>query len=209
MIDMYDISFRSSGAEAGIVADASAMKGDVVLPVQTHSCNCRIIREDGCIPELDDTDALICLRRGVRIGVRTADCVPVVVYAPDIHAVAAVHAGWRGSLGGILSVTLRELVNLGADPAQMEAAFGPSICGKCYEVSEELAMQFAQAGFAECISGKRNVDLEAVNLCRLLKAGVPLSNITRKRCCTFETAELPSWRREETTSRLLTWITLS
>lgn len=177
------------------------------MPQQTHSCNVAVIGRDGVVPPLADTDAVISQCSGVAVGVRTADCVPVLLYAPDIPAVAAVHAGWRGSLGGIVSGTVGLLTHLGADPARIKAAFGPCICGKCYEVSPELAEDFRRAGFAGCIIGTRNLDLVAVNRSRLLDAGLLPANIeTSSSLCTRETNWLPSWRRCQTDARLVTWI---
>ena len=75
---------------------------------------------------------------GLPIGVRTADCVPVILYAEDIKAVAAVHAGWKGTLGGIVDVVVDRLADMGSDPRNIHATFGISICGNCYEVDNDL-----------------------------------------------------------------------
>lgn len=201
----YKLKFEAEGLEGGVVSDYQMMP-EVVHPVQTHSCNVAVIGRDGVIPNLDDTDALICMKRGIRIGVRTADCVPVVVYAPDIEAVAAIHAGWRGSIGGIVGKTMEILSQLGADLSKAEAAFGPSICGECYEVSEDLAERFREEGYADCIVADRHIDLQAVNTKQLLSAGIAPDKIHPKQFCTYETEWLPSWRRNPTDCRLLTWI---
>lgn len=88
----YEIDFGVSGVRAGVVADAAKVADRVVLPQQTHSCKVAVIGRDGVVPPLADTDAVISMCSGVAVGVRTADCVPVLLYAPDIPAVAAVHA---------------------------------------------------------------------------------------------------------------------
>ncbi len=205
----YPLFEGISTVSAGVCADVVEAPFVVTIPVQTHSCNVALIDRDAVVPPLDDTDALISLAPGVRIGVRTADCVPLLLYAPDLEAVAAVHAGWKGTLGGIVTATVERLAALGASPSMMKAAFGPSICGDCYEVSQELADEFRRAGFADCLAGERNVSLEAVNRCRLIDAGLLPENISVSRFCTLTTPWLPSWRREATTSRLLTWIELN
>lgn len=207
--------------ETGVSSDASRHP-EVILPRQTHTCNVGIIEADSEAPEtiaFDDTDALVCFRSGTAIGIRTADCVPILLYAPDLHAVAAIHAGWKGSFGGIVDNAVRTLTGRGADPARMEAAMGPCICGGCYEVSPELAERFADAGFGECLTeGKRtaagncanpSLDLPAVNRLRLLRLGVPDGQIAMPPCCTLENDIFPSWRRTPGTgTRLLTWIRL-
>ncbi|MCM1319551.1 MAG: polyphenol oxidase family protein [Muribaculaceae bacterium] len=224
-MEMYleRIEFRNKGVEVGVAGDDRALP-EVVRPVQTHSCNVAVIDFDGHMPDMQKTDAIICRCPGMSIGVRTADCVPLVIYAPDIQAVAAIHAGWRGSLGGIVTYTLERLKQMGADLTKAEAAFGPSICGKCYEVSDELANDFINAdfhpdtsacggdgpkGFGDCLVSARHIDLEAVNTKRLISAGLLPENIRHKSCCTLQTPSLPSWRREPTEARLLTWIRLS
>ena len=84
-----------------VVHDQPADRSDdilpcnIVLPKQTHSLNVAIVSDGNEI--LEDTDAIITETPGLPIGVRTADCVPVILYAEDIKAVAAVHAGWKGS----------------------------------------------------------------------------------------------------------------
>ncbi|WP_347294018.1 polyphenol oxidase family protein [uncultured Duncaniella sp.] len=203
----YAIDLGCKGIRAGVVPDLQHASGMAVIPDQTHSCRVAIIGKDGSIPSLESTDALICMCRGLAIGVRTADCVPILMAAPDICAVAAVHAGWKGSLNGIVTSTVERLVSLGADPDVIHAAFGPSICGKCYEVSETLAMSFKDAGFAEAVDN-RNVDLQAVNRLRLTRAGIRPENIADSHICTLENTEFPSWRRNRTERRLLTWIEL-
>ena len=204
----YEFDFGSRHVRGGVVDDAAVMAGKVIIPCQTHGCRIAVIDGEGKVPALDDTDGIISLAPDIRIGVRTADCVPIVLFAPDIMAVAAVHAGWKGTLGGIADVAVEKLGMLGASPAAMMACFGPGICGGCYEVSHELAGDFASAGFSDSVIGERNVDLEAVNISRLVAAGVLPANIHPRRYCTLETPAFPSWRRNYTTRRLLTWVGL-
>lgn len=206
----YAIDFGTYKVDAGVEADYLRMP-QAVLPVQTHSCNVAVISSDGAIPDLDNTDAIICLCPDIRIGVRTADCVPVLVYTPDIGAIgaiAAIHAGWRGSLGGIVTNVMQRLSGLGADLSKASAAFGPSICGTCYEISAEMAEAFHNEGFADCLLPHRHLDLEAVNIRRLVAAGISAHKIRHKRCCTYENPKLPSWRRTPCERRLLTWISM-
>ncbi|MCM1153694.1 MAG: polyphenol oxidase family protein [Muribaculum sp.] len=204
----FKLDLRLPGVRAGVVEDFALMP-HAVRPVQTHSCNVAIIPKSGNMPSLNDSDAIICLQPLTTIGVRTADCVPIVIYAPDLRAVAAVHAGWRGSLGGIVDNVMSHLCRMGADPASLRAAFGPSICGNCYEISPELADDFIKSGFGNCFAAHRHLDLEAVNCVRLMRAGVLSENIVRNTVCTFQVPSLPSWRRSPTDQRLLTWISLT
>lgn len=201
---------------AGIV---NPLAGSTLIPDQTHSL--QVGMAFGSEDRFPETDALVTTIPGLRIGVRTADCVPVLIFAPDIRAVAAVHAGWKGSLGGIVDNTLDVLCGLGASTGKMHVWFGASICSRCYEVDPELAAKFSDAGFQSCVSfpcgidSKPHLDLQEVNAARLLRRGIPSAQITRNSHCTFCFTDTDghylyhSWRREHGTSmRNLTTIRL-
>jgi YfiH family protein len=86
---------------------------------------------------------------GLLLGVQTADCVPILLIDPKKRAVAAVHAGWRGTLARIVVKAIGKMqMQFGTRPAGLLAAIGPSIGGCCYEVGTEVATQF-QSQFAE------------------------------------------------------------
>lgn len=167
----------------------------IVLPIQTHSLNVSIV--SGMESEFPNTDALITFRPLLRIGVRTADCVPILLYSPDIKGIAAVHAGWRGTLGGILAKTVDKLIEHGADPSRMIAIFGPSISKERYEVDHELASKFANAHFEaflsypEGIEKKPHLDLQGINIFLLKECGLSERNIQRNGNCTYSSL-LPS-----------------
>jgi purine-nucleoside/S-methyl-5'-thioadenosine phosphorylase / adenosine deaminase len=95
---------------------------------------------------LPEGDALITDEPGILLCVRSADCVPILLMDPERRAVAAVHAGWKGMLGGIAEKTVGEMRRLfDSRPAAMMAAIGPSVRACCYEVSEDLAAAFSGA----------------------------------------------------------------
>lgn len=176
----------------------------LALPVQTHAARVAIVRQpDETFP---DTDGLISLSPEIAVGVRTADCQPVILFAPDIRAVAAVHAGWRGTIARISGSAVSELCRLGASPSLMRAFLGPAICGQCYEVSPELVDDFKAAGFA-INTAPRHLDLADLNSQDLVGAGLRRANITGSEHCTLHTVapRYPSWRRVPgTTTRLIT-----
>lgn len=185
--------------------------GPVVIPDQRHTAN--VDFADGSCGAFPSTDALITNVKGLAIGVRTADCVPILLNAPDIGAVAAIHAGWKGTLAGIVRNAVDRLIGMGADPAEMYAAMGPCICGKCYEVGPELAEVFSIEGFGDCVftpqGGREHLDLPAANRMILLECGLLPDHIAMPPLCTLESPGWPSWRREpDTISRLLTLIVL-
>ena len=164
-----------------------------VLPEQTHSLNVGIA--ESLTDYLPDTDAVITFKHNLPIGVVTADCVPIVVYTPDVEGVAVIHAGWRGSLGGIIDHTIDRLIEHGASPSNMIVAFGPSISKNVYEVDENLADKFIKAGFADYVShpngylNRPHIDLQGVNIERLLRKGVRRENIISSPDCTYATVD--------------------
>lgn len=159
------------------------------IPEQTHSCNVAVV--DPFKIYYEDTDALITFERDVPVGVKTADCVPILLYAPDKQGVGAIHAGWKGTLGGIVDNVIDVLEENGVDPAQLRVAFGPSISKDVYEVDPELAERFIDAGFDEYISyphgcrEKPHIDLQGVNMERFIRRGVRRGNITLHDGCSF------------------------
>lgn len=210
-----------TGAKADGLTSVCKILGDKrpILPVQTHSLNVAVVTDDR--ETFPDTDALITQIPGLPIGVRTADCVPIILYAPDIRAVAAVHAGWKGTLGGIVSKTIDRIVDMGADVSRLHAMFGVSICSECYEVDQELADKFITAGFASNVSypgesGSRpHLDLQGMNAQRMRERGVLAENIILNNLCTKTSCDesgeflFNSWRSHPgITERNLTIVSL-
>jgi polyphenol oxidase len=103
---------------------------------------------DGLARIATEADALVARAAGTVVGVRTADCVPILLVAPRARWAAAVHAGWRGTLAGIAREAVLFARSAGIAPDEIHAALGPSIGACCYEVSAELAADFARAGLA-------------------------------------------------------------
>ena len=143
-------------------------------------------------------DALYTDRRGLALGVVTADCVPVLVAGPA--GVAAVHAGWRGLVGGVVPAALREGADaLGGEPAEWTAWVGPAIGACCYEVGEEVAAEVAASSSDEVVipgpAGKPHLYLPGVALRQLEAAGVG-EIWAPPRCTRCDEARLWSYRRE-------------
>ena len=144
-------------------------------------------------------DALITDDLQRRIGVRTADCVPILLLDASRRGVAAVHAGWRGTVGAIVLHTIEKMhADFGSQAADIRAAVGPCIRECCYEVGPEVASQFSPL-FPEWkpVIGKQHLDLVEANRRHLRAAGVPAEQIFDSGLCTVCTAEhFYSYRRE-------------
>jgi len=137
-------------------------------------------------------DALITNSPCLTISIRTADCYPVLLADTRNRAVAAIHAGWRGTAAQIVVNTLESMQReFGTLPSDIFAAIGPGISVCCYEVGDDVSREF---GF----DGKTHLDLASENGKQLEAAGVPPQNIEALGICTFCDAErFFSYRREK------------
>ncbi len=174
---------------------------------QIHSSRCLYAAAPGRVGE---ADALITDRPGLLLAVRTADCLPIFVADPEHRAVAAIHAGWRGLLAGILKEVLGQMAErFGAHPEALLIAIGPAIGGCCYEVGPEVATQFREL-FPERkdLDGRTRLDLTEAARRQLLEAGVREQGVTAAGLCTRCLAEeFYSWRRDgPRTGRMLSVI---
>jgi YfiH family protein len=156
-------------------------------------------------PGLDrfaEGDALVSGQAGTIVGVRTADCVPILVVDERTRAVAAVHAGWRGTAAGIVGSAVKELAGrYGSRPEDLHAAIGPAIGLCCYEVGPEVAHRFGMDG-----DGPVKIDLAGINARQLAEAGV--GDIWSAGECTYcESGRYFSFRRErEEAGRMLSFV---
>lgn len=167
---------------------------------QIHSCNCIVAR--GRTGRLGDGDALLENSPGHLVGVKTADCMPILLVDAAHRAVAAAHAGWRGTACGIVRSALQAMRDeFGTEPAQVHAAIGPGIGKCCYEVGGEVAAQLGEAGAS-------HVSLEHINRRQLAESGVPAVQIYAAGLCTkCGVDDFHSFRRDkERAGRMLSFL---
>lgn len=213
----HAFSLRNSTPEA-ILRAAMPAATPLRLLRQVHGAAVRVVGEgattkaaDGGTPE---GDALVTDRTAVAIGVRVADCAPILVCDPVRRGIAAVHAGWRGTVAGVLTATLETLTRrFGASAADLRLAIGPAIGPCCFEVGDEVVDSLLghDPGAVTCVrlEGRRRlVDLIEANRRQALAAGVPPAQIRSANLCTACHPELfLSYRREPATAgRMLAFI---
>ena len=116
---------------------------------QVHGTDVVIVNKpwDFLDPDTPKADAIICQIPGIAIGILTADCVPVLIHDPVTKTIAAVHAGWKGTLKGVIARTIDEMKNLGCKPQDLKCAIGPCIQQNNYEVSQELYNDFTAQNY--------------------------------------------------------------
>jgi purine-nucleoside/S-methyl-5'-thioadenosine phosphorylase / adenosine deaminase len=150
-----------------------------------------------------EADAIVTAKPGLAIGILTADCAPVLFCDAAAGVIGAAHAGWRGTLSGIVETTVKAMEKLGAKPERMVAAIGPAISQKAYEVGAEFVEQFVatepeSASFfaTDEGSGEPHFDLVGYVGERLQRAGVGV--VADLGLCTYcEETRLFSYRRSQ------------
>src|SRR5208282_2561841 len=105
---------------------------------QVHGAEVRCVGRADCCGARPDGDGLVTATPGIVLTILTADCVPLLMADAQSRVAAALHAGWRGTLAGIAAAGVDAMVSLGASPAGIRAALGPSIGPCCFEVDAEL-----------------------------------------------------------------------
>lgn len=151
---------------------------------------------------IGETDALATSGAGVPLAIFTADCVPLVLAEPKKRVIAAVHAGWRGTLSGIAAVAVQAVgAEFGVNPADLIAYLGPSIRSCSYNVDAGLHGHFKTA-FPQIVGDELVLDLQTINIHQLMVAGLAPDNIFDLGLCTDHHPELfYSYRRDRTTGR--------
>lgn len=147
---------------------------DCVTMTQEHKDEVHVIGNHVAAPQAGD--GLILVKKGVAGIIRTADCVPVILWEPRAGIAAIVHAGWKGTALRIAGKAARLMVDLGAEPFLIQALIGPSIGPCCYEVKENVLSRFREAGFSEEVfrlrQGASFLDLRQANVEDLQGQGV-------------------------------------
>jgi hypothetical protein len=134
--------------------------------------------------------------------VLAADCLPVLLADPHARVVGVAHAGRQGLAAGVLERTVGAMARLGADPSRVSAVVGPSVCGRCYEVPEEMARQVESAvpgSLSTSPTGTAALDLAAGARGMLTRLGVRSVEVVGG--CTRESDDYFSYRREGATGR--------
>lgn len=167
----------------------------LVLTHQTHTAHVvtadASYKEQGRHRRLRDTDGLVTAENGLGLVCFAADCVPLLLADKEGGAVAAVHAGWRGTVHRIAAHAVEQMVAAGTDPKNIVAAIGPSI-GPChFEVGPEVQAEFTAAFGAKLPvvpsvrEGHTMVNLWEANRCVLLESGVLPQNVHVAEVCTY------------------------
>ena len=201
----FNLSFTRGDRQEAVaenyrrLAEALGVKpSDFVMSNQTHTTNVLKVGRKDCGNGVTrprpytDVDGLITDEPGVVLSTFFADCVPLYFVDPVHKAIGLSHSGWRGTVNRMGKVTLEAMqAAYGTNPADVIAAIGPSICQDCYEVSGDVALQFAEAFpgkedriFYQKANGKYQLDLWESNRIVLTEAGVLPDHLSVTDICT-------------------------
>jgi YfiH family protein len=181
----------------------------VVWMNQVHGPDVAVVDGPWGSSDVPSVDAIVTARRGLALAVLTADCTPVLLADPVAGIAGAAHAGRPGMVVGVVPAAVRAMVELGADPARIVARTGPAVCGRCYEVPEDMRADVAAvepAAYAETSWGTPAVDVTAGVHAQLDRLGV--RDREQSPVCTRESGDHFSYRRDRTTGRLASYVWL-
>lgn len=144
-----------------------------IMMQQEHGSTVHVV-EGGERPRAGD--GIVLIEKGVIGVIKTADCLPIILYEPDRKIAAVIHAGWRGTVRRITQRAVQVMIGVGAIPSKMSALIGPGIGPCCYDVGEDVEVAFREAGFAENVFSRREgrtfLDLKKANRDVLQRQGI-------------------------------------
>ncbi|NOZ84409.1 MAG: peptidoglycan editing factor PgeF [Epsilonproteobacteria bacterium] len=170
-------------------------------PKQVHSSKIIVVTRK--TEQIYAADGIITNDTGLFLSIKTADCVPILMYDENRKVIAAVHSGWRGTDKQIVRFCIEKLINkFKVNPKQLKVYIGPSIRDCCYEVSCEIAGRFGNYPY-KTKNGKPFIDLASINRELLLNSGIKKDNIYMNTQCTgCESSRFYSWRKRKDSGRM-------
>lgn len=214
---LVDDSPAPEGGHASAPALADLAQWTRHAVKQVHAAGVREATDDTASAFPPDGDALWTAESGMLLTIRSADCVPVLMAAVSggeggagtVTAVAAVHAGWRGLVAGVIAAAVRHL--RGATPSsRLVGVIGPSIGPCCFEVGPEVAASLLALGDAGALASGRGdrslADLPRLARFQLMAAGVSVPDDDPPPCTRCHADLFPSWRRDRSADRIVSFI---
>lgn len=186
----------------------------LVFVEQVHGADVAVVRAAGDVRRMREStcvaDALVTDRPDVALAIMVPDCVPVLFADHSTGVIGVAHAGRRGLLGGVLGATVEAMVDLGAAATDIHAVVGPSVCGRCYEVPEQMfheSVEKQPALASRTTWDTPALDLPAGAVAELQAVGLEGKSINVLGQCTLESESLFSYRRDPQTGRFAGVIT--
>ncbi len=179
---------KRTGADIERLSEITPFKRqNIFIPIQKHTDKILVLVESEQQPGI--ADAVVTKRKGILIGVRVADCAPILLFDPKKEVIGAVHAGWRGTAAEILKKTLNVMIDrFCSSLSDILVAIGPCIRWCCYhvgyEVIEAMKKVMKDGDYYVKKGEKYCFDLAAANKYQTLSMGIPSGNIWMSEECT-------------------------
>jgi len=176
---------------------------------QVHGTKVKNITSVDTSNMLLEADAMITNLKNVYLAIKTADCIPILLFDQKKNVIAAIHSGWRGTKNGIVKNTISKMIDCyNTNPKDLSALIGPGINPCCYEVQKDLVDAFEDTKYAiQTVNNKTFLNLKAVIKNDLASLGVnKIENIGTCTCCTPDL--YPSYRRDKTDQRIFSIISI-
>jgi len=158
---------------------------NLVLAQQVHGSKIKVVRYQDRGKMISGVDGLLTRDWQVVLGIRSADCLPILFWEPEAKIIGAAHAGWRGVLARLPQKMVDQIIKMGGLPENILVAIGPHICGKCYSVDNQRIESFlAEFGKLEGMISGNFLDLEIPTINQLFHSDVRFSNIFFAKMCT-------------------------
>ncbi|STY26481.1 Laccase domain protein yfiH [Legionella taurinensis] len=185
------------------LVDSLRLPGEPAWLDQTHSTTCVVVEEN----HNRRADAAITRDKQQVLAIMTADCLPILLCNRQGTEIAAIHAGWRGLVNGIVENTVQAMQS---QPADLMAWIGPGICQSCYEVGDDMRSQFkSRYDFSLPAFQKKDSKwlADLPGLAALVLENLSIPTVSKSNLCTFEQKnDFYSYRREPQTGRMATLI---
>ena len=175
--------------------------GPLLDSEQVHENNVSVVDRRNVGKTTEGSDGLVTREKNLFLAIYVADCLPILAYDPKKEICGIAHAGWRGTVGNIAKNLIASFKKLGSSPSDIRIVFGSCLDFCHYEIKEDVASNFREAGLEKAIlvsvSGKIYLDLREANLNQLKEAGVLSNSIDlNRKFCTYEMEDFYSFRRE-------------
>jgi YfiH family protein len=198
-----DDAARVQANRAVVAADLGVAGDHLLFMDQMHGADVAVVDGPGRAAGEQPVaaDAIVTRHTGLALAALVADCVPVLLLDRSAGVAGAVHAGRPGLVAGVVQAAVEAMGRLGADSERIEAAVGPSVCGRCYEVPETMRAEVAAVSPVSATvswTGTPAVDVAAGVVDVLHRAGAAVTWVPG---CTREDPDLYSYRRDGRTGR--------
>lgn len=171
-------------------------KNSVARINQVHGRDVKIVTNNN-LNEEADVDALVTKEKGIFLSVGTADCVPVFFYESEKKIIGIAHAGWRGTVKGVIGNIFNKIIELGGKAENIHVALAPAINACHFEVKEDVAEKFEDYKEFIIRNDKIYIDLKGIIKKQLSELGVSEKNIENNNDCTHCNKKYFSYRRDK------------